>query len=204
VIEGGGLDQSKTVRLRDLRRQFSARARTGLFVDKHAVLAPLVYPDIEVINRPDRNFRRGLTATASGEAASRGESMFRQGRLSIQHARRWLYDAVPNFPGHGVASEKHVICYCGCGNSTTIVHQLGFCDLSLYHESRLSGFCRQISQNSRCGLLGHMVAKPRWVSGCSCASHRNCLVAGGITGCCATASRAIGAGGRKTCWQSVA
>jgi hypothetical protein len=47
---------------------FRGGARTGLFVDKHTVLAPMVYPDTEVIKRPERNFRKELTATASGEA----------------------------------------------------------------------------------------------------------------------------------------
>ena len=125
-----------------LPARFEARARPGFFADRHHVLARLdddgsvmvnaLAPEFHLGSGPSRYGRPGRIPGSVNVPAARlldpGNGAF----VPLDEARRAFEDA-------GVASDRHVVAYCGGGISATVdlflLHQLGYSDLTLYDGS---------------------------------------------------------------------
>ena len=124
------------------RARFEARPRSGLFVDKHAVLEAIGDGETVLVNALAEEFYRGDTPSRYG----------RRGRIpgSVSVPAASLLDpethaflppeaASERFDAVGVNDATPVIAYCGGGISATVdlflLHQLGYEALTLYDAS---------------------------------------------------------------------
>jgi thiosulfate/3-mercaptopyruvate sulfurtransferase len=121
---------------------FTAKPRTGYFVDKHQVLAAGADRNTVVVNALSPQFYRGLEPGRYG----------RPGRIpgSVSVSAATLFDPVTKaflplaeaekkFAAQGIGKDKRVVAYCGGGISATIdlflLHRLGYDKLTLYDAS---------------------------------------------------------------------
>jgi thiosulfate/3-mercaptopyruvate sulfurtransferase len=122
--------------------RFIARLRPGRFVDKHAVLQAIGNPETVIVNALGPQFHQGLETSRYGRPGRvPGSVNVPAASLIDPQSKAFvpLPDAAAKFAAAGVASDKHVISYCGGGISATLdlflLHQLGFDRLALYDGS---------------------------------------------------------------------
>ena len=115
---------------------FAAKPRSGLFVDKHAVMAAIGDPDTVIVNALGPQFHRGLEPSRYGRPGTGTRQRQRAGgnsRRSGKPRPQALAEAAAKFEAHGVTQRKALIAYCGGGISATIdlflLHQLGYDNL---------------------------------------------------------------------------
>jgi thiosulfate/3-mercaptopyruvate sulfurtransferase len=124
------------------RGRFTARPRSGFFVDKHAVLAATGAPGTVIVNALGPQFHEGLEPSRYGRPGRVPGSVNVPATTLVDPSTKGftgLGDAEAKFKAQGVTPEKRVICYCGGGISATIdlfiLHQLGHDNLTLYDGS---------------------------------------------------------------------
>ena len=124
------------------RARFEARPRSGLFVDKHAVLGALGDEDTVLINALAEEFYRGETPSRYGRRGRiPGSVSVPAASLLDPETQAFVPpgDASERFDAAGVNERRRVIAYCGGGISATVdlflLHQLGHEALSLYDAS---------------------------------------------------------------------
>jgi thiosulfate/3-mercaptopyruvate sulfurtransferase len=121
---------------------FTAKPRTGYFVDKHETLQASADRNAVVVNALNPQLYKGLEPSRYG----------RPGRIpgSVNVSAATLYDpatkafvpladAEAKFAAQGVTRDKRVVAYCGGGISATIdlflLYRLGYDKLTLYDAS---------------------------------------------------------------------
>ena len=121
---------------------FRAAARSGLFVDRHTVLAALGRPDTVIVNALGPQFHAGREKSRYGRAGRIPGSVNVPAASLVDPQSKELIsreEAVAKFAAQGVTRDKAVICYCGGGISATVdlllLHELGHDRLSLYDGS---------------------------------------------------------------------
>ena len=121
---------------------FKANPRTGMFVDKDAVINAIGNTDVVTINSLSPQLHSGLGATPykrPGRVPNSANVWF----LSLVDPQTKTFvklaDAAAKFEAQGVTKDRKVICYCAGGISATVdlfmLHQLGFENLALYDGS---------------------------------------------------------------------
>jgi thiosulfate/3-mercaptopyruvate sulfurtransferase len=121
---------------------FRAAPRSGLFVDRSAVLARLHDPSTVIVNALGPQFHRGLEPSRYGRPGRIPGSRNVPTATLVNAADKTLTslgDAEAKFASEGITRDKNVICYCGGGISATIdlfmLAELGYDKLALYDAS---------------------------------------------------------------------
>ena len=121
---------------------FSAKPRSGYFVDKNEVLAARGQRDTLVVNALNAQLHRGLEPSRYGRPGHIPGSCNVSAASLVDPATKAfvpLAEAETAFAAQGFARDKRVIAYCGGGISATIdlfmLHRLGYDRLTLYDGS---------------------------------------------------------------------
>ncbi len=121
---------------------FTAKPKSGFFVDKHATFEATTAPNTVVVNALGPQFHRGLEPSRYGRPGRIPGSCNVSAATLLDPATRTfvpLADAEAKFATQGLRKDKRVIAYCGGGISATIdlflLHQLGYDNLTLYDGS---------------------------------------------------------------------
>jgi thiosulfate/3-mercaptopyruvate sulfurtransferase len=121
---------------------FRATPRSGLFVDRHAVLAALGRQDTVIVNALGPQFHSGREPSRYGRPGRiPGSVNVPAASLADAQSKELIAgaEALAKFSAAGVTGGKRVICYCGGGISATVdlllLHELGYDGLSLYDGS---------------------------------------------------------------------
>jgi thiosulfate/3-mercaptopyruvate sulfurtransferase len=124
------------------RARFRAACRSGLFVDRNAVLGALGTSNTVIVNALGPQFHGGREPSRYGRPG-RIPGSVNVPAASLVNAQSKelssLADASAKFAARGVTPDKTVICYCGGGISATIdlllLHELGYEKVTLYDGS---------------------------------------------------------------------
>jgi len=121
---------------------FTAKPRSGYFVDKNEVLAARGQRDTLVVNALNAQLHRGLEPSRYGRPGHIPGSCNVSAASLVDPATKAfvpLAEAETAFAAQGFARDKRVIAYCGGGISATIdlfmLHRLGYDRLTLYDGS---------------------------------------------------------------------
>jgi thiosulfate/3-mercaptopyruvate sulfurtransferase len=121
---------------------FTARPRSGFFVDRHAVLDATKASGTAIVNALGPQFHKGLEPSRYGRPGRVPGSVNVPAAALVDASTKGfatLEDARSRFQAQGVTPDKRVICYCGGGISATVdlflLHQLGYDNLTLYDGS---------------------------------------------------------------------
>ncbi len=121
---------------------FTARPRSGLFVDRNAASEAIGKPDTVTVNALGPQFHDGLEPSRYGRPGRIPGSVNVSAATLVDPTTKGfttLADAAAKLEAKGVTRDKQVICYCGGGISATIdlflMHQLGYDNLTLYDAS---------------------------------------------------------------------
>ena len=121
---------------------FTAKAKPGFFVDKHATLEATTERNTVVVNALGPQFHRGMEPSRYGRPGRVPGSCNVSAATLLDPATKAfvpLTDAEAKFVAQGITKDKRVVAYCGGGISATIdlflLHRLGYRDLTLYDGS---------------------------------------------------------------------
>jgi thiosulfate/3-mercaptopyruvate sulfurtransferase len=121
---------------------FTAKPRSGFFVDKHQTLAATSERNTVVVNALGPQFHRGLEPSRYGRPGRvPGSCNVSAATLLDPQTKAFvpLADAEAKFKAQGITKDKRVVAYCGGGISATIdlflLHRLGYDNLTLYDGS---------------------------------------------------------------------
>ena len=121
---------------------FTAKPRSGFFVDKHATLAATAENNAVVVNALGPQFHKGLEPSRYGRPGRvPGSCNVSAATLLDPKTKAFvpLAEAEAKFKAEGITSDKRVVAYCGGGISATVdlflLHQLGYDNLTLYDGS---------------------------------------------------------------------
>jgi thiosulfate/3-mercaptopyruvate sulfurtransferase len=119
--------------------KFTAKPRSGFFVDKHQVLAER---GTVVVNALNATLHKGLEPSRYGRPGRiPGSCNVSAAALTDPDTKVFvpLADAEQKFAAQGFSRDKRVIAYCGGGISATVdlfmLHRLGYDKLTLYDGS---------------------------------------------------------------------
>jgi thiosulfate/3-mercaptopyruvate sulfurtransferase len=122
--------------------KFTAKPRTGFFVDKHHVLAARGERGTVVVNALSATLHKGLEPSRYGRPGHiPGSCNVSAATLTDPDTKAFvpLADADQKFAVQGFSRDKRVIAYCGGGISATVdlfmLHRLGYDKLTLYDGS---------------------------------------------------------------------
>ena len=121
---------------------FTAKPRSGFFVDKHATLAATSERNTAVVNALSPQFHKGLEPSRYGRPGRvPGSCNVSAATLLDPQTKAFipLAEAEAKFQAQGITKDKRVVAYCGGGISATIdlflLHRLGYDNLTLYDGS---------------------------------------------------------------------
>jgi thiosulfate/3-mercaptopyruvate sulfurtransferase len=121
---------------------FSAKPRTGYFVNKHDVLAARGDQRTVTVNALGPQFHLGLEPSRYGRSGRIPGSVNVPAASLLDPAAKTFIapaEAEAKFAAQGIEKDKHVIAYCGGGISATVdlfqLHRLGYDNLALYDAS---------------------------------------------------------------------
>lgn len=121
---------------------FTAKPRSGFFVDKHATLAATSERNTVVVNALGPQFHKGLEPSRYGRPGRvPGSCNVSAATLLDPQTKAFipLGEAEAKFNAQGITRDKRVVAYCGGGISATIdlflLHRLGYDNLTLYDGS---------------------------------------------------------------------
>jgi len=150
AVLDGGLDQWETEgRAIETGRAkgyppatFTAKPRSGYFVDRHEVLAARTDRNTVVVNALSAQLHGGQGPSRYGRPGRiPGSVNVSAATLFYPDSKTFvpLAEAEAKFASHGIDRDKRVIAYCGGGISATIdlflLHRLGYDNLTLYDGS---------------------------------------------------------------------
>ena len=122
--------------------KFTAKPRSGFFVDKHHVLAARGEHGTVVVNALNATLHKGLEPSRYGRPGHiPGSCNVSAAALTDPDTKAFvpLADAEQKFAAQGFSRDKRVIAYCGGGISATVdlfmLHRLGYDKLTLYDGS---------------------------------------------------------------------
>ncbi len=122
--------------------KFTAKPRSGYFVDKNDVLAASGKRDTLVVNALNEQLHRGMEPSRYGRPGHIPGSCNVSAATLVDPATKAfvpLADAEAKFAAQGFSRDKRVVAYCGGGISATIdlfmLHRLGYDKLTLYDGS---------------------------------------------------------------------
>jgi len=122
--------------------KFTAKPRSGFFVDKHHVLAARGERGTVVVNALNATLHKGLEPSRYGRPGHiPGSCNVSAAALTDPDTKAFvpLADAEQKFAAQGFSRDKRVIAYCGGGISATVdlfmLHRLGYDKLTLYDGS---------------------------------------------------------------------
>jgi thiosulfate/3-mercaptopyruvate sulfurtransferase len=122
--------------------KFTAKSRSGFFVDKHQVLAERGARGTVVVNALNATLHKGLEPSRYGRPGRiPGSCNVSAAALTDPDTKVFvpLADAEQKFAAQGFSRDKRVIAYCGGGISATVdlfmLHRLGYDKLTLYDGS---------------------------------------------------------------------
>jgi thiosulfate/3-mercaptopyruvate sulfurtransferase len=121
---------------------FTAKPKSGFFVDKHQTLAAGSERNTVVVNALGPQFHKGLEPSRYGRPGRvPGSCNVSAATLLDPQTKAFvpLADAAAKFEAQGITRDKRVVAYCGGGISATIdlflLDQLGYGNLTLYDGS---------------------------------------------------------------------
>jgi thiosulfate/3-mercaptopyruvate sulfurtransferase len=121
---------------------FTAKPKSGFFVDKHQTLAATSERNTVVVNALGPQFHRGLEPSRYGRPGRvPGSCNVSAATLLDPQTKAFvpLADAEAKFKAQGITKDKRVVAYCGGGISATVdlflLHRLGYDNLTLYDGS---------------------------------------------------------------------
>jgi thiosulfate/3-mercaptopyruvate sulfurtransferase len=121
---------------------FTAKPRSGFFVDKHQTLAATSERNTVVVNALGPQFHKGLEPSRYGRPGRvPGSCNVSAATLLDPQTKVFvpLADAEAKFKAQGITKDKRVVAYCGGGISATVdlflLHRLGYDNLTLYDGS---------------------------------------------------------------------
>jgi thiosulfate/3-mercaptopyruvate sulfurtransferase len=121
---------------------FTAKPKSGFFVDKHQTLAAGSERNTVVVNALGPQFHKGLEPSRYGRPGRvPGSCNVSAATLLDPQTKAFvpLADAAAKFEAQGITKDKRVVAYCGGGISATIdlflLDQLGYRNLTLYDGS---------------------------------------------------------------------
>jgi thiosulfate/3-mercaptopyruvate sulfurtransferase len=121
---------------------FTAKAKSGFFVDKHQTLAASSESNTVIVNALGPQFHKGLEPSRYGRPGRvPGSCNVSAATLLDPQTKAFvpLADAKAKFEAQGITKDKRVVAYCGGGISATIdlflLDQLGYKNLTLYDGS---------------------------------------------------------------------
>lgn len=121
---------------------FTAKPRSGFFVDKHQTLAASSERGTVVVNALGPQFHKGLKPSRYGRPGRvPGSCNVSAATLLDPQTKAFipLSEAEAKFKAQGITKEKRVVAYCGGGISATVdlflLHRLGYGNLTLYDGS---------------------------------------------------------------------
>ena len=121
---------------------FTAKPKSGYFVDKREVLKASNNRGTVVVNALGPQFFKGLEPSRYGRAGRIPGSVNVPAATLVDAASKAflpLDDAAQKFAAQGISKDKRVIAYCGGGISATIdlfqMHRLGYDNITLYDAS---------------------------------------------------------------------
>lgn len=139
-LEGRALETGRSKGYRPAT--FTARPKSGFFVDKHATLEASSAKNTVVVNALGPQFHKGLEPSRYGRPGRVPGSCNVSAATLLDPATKAfvpLADAEAKFIAQGVTKDKRVVAYCGGGISATVdlflLHRLGYRDLTLYDGS---------------------------------------------------------------------
>ena len=122
--------------------RFTAKPRSGFFVDKHQVLSARDDRNAIVVNALNAQLHKGLEPSRYGRPGHiPGSCNVSAAALTDPDTKTFvpLADAEAKFAPQGFSRDKRVIAYCGGGISATVdlfmLHRLGYDKLTLYDGS---------------------------------------------------------------------
>jgi thiosulfate/3-mercaptopyruvate sulfurtransferase len=121
---------------------FTAKPKSGFFVDKHETLAATSEQGTVVVNALGPQFHKGLEPSRYGRPGRvPGSCNVSAATLLDPQTKAFvpLAEAEAKFKARGITKDKRVVAYCGGGISATVdlflLHQLGYDNLTLYDGS---------------------------------------------------------------------
>jgi len=121
---------------------FTAKPKSGFFIDKHETLAATSDRGTIVVNALGPQFHKGLEPSRYGRPGRvPGSCNVSAATLLDPQTKAFvpLGEAEAKFNAQGITKDKRVVAYCGGGISATIdlflLHQLGYDNLTLYDGS---------------------------------------------------------------------
>src|SRR6476469_1033617 len=121
---------------------FTAKPRSGYFVDKNQVLAASENRETVVLNALGPQFHKGLEPSRYGRPGRIPGSVNVSAATLVDPETKAfipLSEAEKKFAAQGISKDKRVVAYCGGGISATIdlflLHRLGHDRLTLYDGS---------------------------------------------------------------------
>ena len=121
---------------------FTAKPKSGFFVDKHKTLAATSEPGTVVVNALGPQFHKGLEPSRYGRPGRvPGSCNVSAATLLDPQTKAFvpLAEAEAKFKAQGITKDKRVVAYCGGGISATVdlflLHRLGYDKLALYDGS---------------------------------------------------------------------
>jgi thiosulfate/3-mercaptopyruvate sulfurtransferase len=121
---------------------FTAKSRSGYFVDRNDVLAASGQRDTVVVNALNEQLHKGLEPSRYGRPGHIPGSCNVSAATLVDSTTKAfvpLADAEQKFAAQGFSRDKRVVAYCGGGISATIdlfmLHRLGYDKLTLYDGS---------------------------------------------------------------------
>jgi len=122
--------------------KFTAKPRSGFFVDKHQVLAASSDRGAVVVNALNAQLHKGLEPSRYGRPGHiPGSCNVSAAAMTDPKTKAFvpLAEAEQKFAAQGFSRDKRVIAYCGGGISATVdlfmLHRLGYDKLTLYDAS---------------------------------------------------------------------
>ncbi|HMM92530.1 sulfurtransferase [Bradyrhizobium sp.] len=121
---------------------FTAKPKSGFFVDRHQTLAATSEQGTAVVNALGPQFHRGLEPSRYGRPGRvPGSCNVSAATLFDPKTKAFLplAEAEAKFKAQGITRDKRVVAYCGGGISATVdlflLHRLGYDNLTLYDGS---------------------------------------------------------------------
>lgn len=121
---------------------FTAKPKSGFFVDKHQTLAATSERGTIVVNALGPQFHKGLEPSRYGRPGRVPNSCNVSAATLLDPTTKAfipLSEAEAKFKARGVTKDKRVVAYCGGGISATVdlflLHRLGYDNLTLYDGS---------------------------------------------------------------------